>query len=110
MSEAWFETLTNIFEQFVRTSTKMTFEMNNFTALPHHYTSEPVHQVSLASSPFGTMFQQFDMYTWIFALGTCATFSYATPIRSYLTQYFEALEWLFYGPQLLAKRYVRHCY
>jgi hypothetical protein len=97
------------FQILVRASIKMTFDMDNFTALPHHYTSAPVHQVPLASPSSNTMFQQFDLYLWVFALGTCATFSYATPLRSYFTQYLEAIEWLFYGPQLLAKRYVRHC-
>lgn len=76
------------------------------TSYPERYASVPVHQVSPVILTNRIMLQDLLVVTCFLALGSWITFPFVTHIRSYIAQYAEAVEWLFHGPQLLAKRYV----
>ncbi|KAH7075664.1 cytochrome P450 [Paraphoma chrysanthemicola] len=84
----------------------MTSSMINSTSFPDQYAYASTHQISFVVSSEQIMFQDLFVSTWFLVLGSCVAFPFVTRFRSYITQCLNACEWLFCGPQLLAKRYV----
>jgi hypothetical protein len=96
---------------YVSRSIERTLFDKNSNMLNSTYCSEQcasvlVHQAPMVFRSNEIMLQDLFVLTCYLSLGICVIFPFVTRFRLYIAQCSEALEWLFHGPQLLAKRYV----